>query len=64
MRRKLMLSATLCSLSLLSGCGTLGPATDGSCKVFKPISNSTKDTTQTRREVIAHNKVYGAICKG
>ena len=64
MRRKLMLSAALCSLSLLTGCATSSPATDGSCRVFKPISNSTKDTTQTRREVIAHNKVFSSICKG
>lgn len=60
---KLTRFAALCSLSLLTSCTTFTPVTDGSCKIFKPISNSTKDTTQTRREVIAHNKVYGAICK-
>jgi hypothetical protein len=47
----------------LCGCSTM-QTVDGSCKVFRPISNSTKDTAQTRREVIAHNRVYGAICKG
>lgn len=49
---------------LLTGCAINSVATDGSCQVFRPISNSQKDTEQTRREVIAHNKVYGAICKG
>lgn len=63
MRAKLTKCAIACSLSLLTSCTTFTPATDGSCKIFKPISNSTKDTLQTRREVIAHNKVYGAICK-
>lgn len=63
MLRKLTTCAVLCSLSLLSGCGTSGLVIDGSCQVFRPISNSSKDTLQTRKEVIAHNKVYGAICK-
>jgi len=35
---------------------------DGSCQVFRPISNSSKDTLQTRKEVIAHNKVYKTVC--
>ena len=64
MRKKLMTCAALFSLSLLTGCATGTQGIDGSCRVFKPISNSSKDTSQTRREVIAHNKVYGAICKG
>ncbi len=64
MRKKLMSCAALLPLFLLSGCGTLTQGIDGSCRVFRPISNSSKDTVQTRREVVAHNKVYGAICKG
>ncbi len=64
MRKKLKMFAALFSLSLLTGCATSTQGTDGSCKVFRPISNSSKDTVQTRREVIAHNRVYGAICKG
>ncbi len=62
MLRKLTTFAALCSLSLLSGCGTNGLVIDGSCAVFKPISNSSKDTLQTRKEVIAHNKVYKTVC--
>jgi hypothetical protein len=63
MRKLLTPCATLFPLLLLTGCAITGHATDGSCKIFKPITNSTKDTTPTRREVIAHNKVFGAICK-
>ena len=57
------LSALALILLVLPGCATFTPATDGSCQIFKPISNSTKDTERTRREVIGHNRVYGAICK-
>jgi hypothetical protein len=62
--RRLTPLAALLTAFLLSGCGTSGLVTDGSCKIFKPISSSTRDTTQTRREVVAHNRVYGAVCKG
>ena len=64
MRKKLMTCAALFSLSLLTGCATSTQGIDGSCRVFKPISNSKADTVQTRREVIAHNKVFTSICKG
>ena len=50
-------------IGVLGGCSTV-QTVDGSCRIFKPISNSKADTIQTRREVVAHNKVYGAICKG
>lgn len=52
----------LCVPFLLTGCATGTPVTDSSCKSFRPISNSTKDTEQTRREVIAHNRVYRKLC--
>lgn len=64
MRKLLMLSVALSSPFLLTACATSGPATDGGCKIFKPITNSVRDTEPTRRAVVAHNKVYGAICKG
>ena len=47
---------------LLSGCATGTLVTDSSCKTFKPISHSKKDTEQTRREVIGHNKAFDAVC--
>ena len=61
---KLLKRFAVLSLVLpLTACGTLGPATEGGCQIFKPISNSVHDTLPTRRDVVAHNKVYGAICK-
>jgi hypothetical protein len=65
MPRKLTTPAALLSAFLLSGCGTgtLGTnLTDTSCRSFKSITHSKKDTEQTRREVIAHNKVFDTIC--
>lgn len=59
---KPMLLASLCLLFPLTGCATSTLVTDSSCKSFKPISHSRKDTEQTRREVIGHNKVFDAIC--
>jgi hypothetical protein len=59
-----MKAATLAAIVCIpiGGCASFQPSSDGSCKIFRPISNSQKDTEQTRREVVAHNKVYGAIC--
>ena len=50
---------------LMTGCATAfsGTSADSACLSFKPIHASTKDTTQTKREVIAHNARYNAICK-
>lgn len=65
MLAKLTTPAALLSGFLLTACATdtLGTKiTDTSCKSFRPISSSKKDTEQTRREVIAHNKVYDTIC--
>ena len=62
MLRKLTAFAALCSLFPLAGCATNTAVIDGSCQVFRPISNSSKDTLQTRKEVIAHNKVFKTVC--
>lgn len=54
----------LCAPFLLTACATNGQGlTDSSCRSFKPITNSRLDTLQTRREVIAHNRVYTKLCK-
>ena len=50
---------------LLTGCATNISETniaDTSCKSFRPISASSKDTEPTKRQVVAHNKVYDALC--
>ncbi len=48
---------------LMAGCGTNSLGTDSACLSFKPIHASSKDTTQTKREVVQHNARYEAICK-
>lgn len=59
-----LLSATLtlggCATTTASG-GTDAPKTVV-CKVFQPISWSSKDTDETIKEVKAHNAVYLALC--
>lgn len=62
MPKKLMLPASLLTLSLLTGCATNTFVTDASCKVFKPIGASKADTEPTKRQVIGHNRAYDAIC--
>ena len=53
---------------LLTGCATggfeiSGPA-DTACKSFRVIRASTADTVDTKRQVVGHNKAFGAICPG
>lgn len=64
-QRKPTRLAILLSPFLLTGCGTStgGINFDSGCQSFKPINGSTKDTTQTKRQIVAHNSVYDAICK-
>lgn len=59
---KLTMLAALSSGFLLTGCATDIVATDSSCRSFRPITSSKRDTEQTRREVFAHNKVFDTIC--
>lgn len=60
---KLKLPAALLTSCLLTGCATHGAViADSSCKSFQPISMSKKDTDETKRQIIGHNKAYDAIC--
>lgn len=63
MQRKLTRLALLFSPFLMTGCATGISATDSGCKSFRPISASVKDTTSTKRQVVAHNRAFDAICK-
>lgn len=53
----------------LAGCQmipTQTSATDGSsvaCNSFQPISYSRTDTPETRRQIVAHNAAYAALCE-
>ncbi len=47
----------------LGACAMRGPATvTAECRIFRPITSSAQDTTQTRREVTAHNRAGVAAC--
>lgn len=46
----------------IAGCSWIPGITDTSCKSFKPIRGSIQDTTLTKRQVVAHNKVFDTIC--
>ena len=54
----------LASLTLLAGCATNGPVTDGFCLEAKPILVSKADvlTAETARQVLAHNEYGGVRC--
>ena len=62
MRKKLMLPAALLTSSLLMGCSTSTLVTDSGCKSFKPIAMSKKDTDDTKRQIVGHNRAFDAIC--
>ncbi len=60
---KLKPLAALLLMCPLAACSTAIGGTDSSCKSFRPLSWSKKDTHQTQREVVGHNKAWDAICK-
>lgn len=60
---KLKPLAALLTGCLMTGCATQGAVTaDSGCKSFLPISMSKKDTNETKRQIIGHNRAYDAIC--
>ena len=62
LKKPLLLAAALTSC-LLTGCATNGAVTaDASCKAFQPIAMSKRDTDETKRQIIGHNRAYEAIC--
>jgi hypothetical protein len=66
MLAKLKMPAVLLSGFLMTACGTAGleinGPTDTSCRSFKIIRAANADTADTKRQVIAHNRAYLAIC--
>ena len=68
MLAKLTRLAVLLSGFLLTACATstfeIGGPTDSACKSFKVIRASHADTSDTKRQVIAHNRAYEAVCPG
>ena len=39
-----------------------GAASSSGCALFRLISASVKDTPQTKREILAHNKIFKNRC--
>ncbi len=61
-KKPTLLGVTL-SAFLLTGCGTASVVTvDSSCSSFKPISMSKLDTTETKRQIVGHNRAFEAVC--
>lgn len=52
----------LALLAILPACVTRGPGTEAACNIFSPIGSSTRDTVETRREIVRHNKIGQAVC--
>ena len=52
-------------LSALSGCATVSTVPVNSyCAIAKPISyDATKDTSETVKEIEAHNSVFVCVCE-
>lgn len=44
----------------LGACSSL--PVDSGCKAFGPISWSKQDTDPTKKQIVAHNRAYDAIC--
>lgn len=57
---------TACAvISAISGCAhnpKLKAVPDASCAAFQVIHPSRQDTTDTKRQVLAHNTVYRKLC--
>jgi hypothetical protein len=62
LKKPMLLVAALASF-LLTGCATNFAGTaDSSCKAFQTIAMSKRDTDETKRQIIGHNRAYEAIC--
>ena len=55
-----LLTGLLIATAGISGCSSV--PVDSGCRSFKPIGWSKADTEPTKRAVVAHNKVFDAIC--
>jgi len=60
------LARALCAsavLILTAACQTHGPATvERECRLFRPLGSSLRDTPDTRRGIVEHNRVGTAAC--
>lgn len=55
----------LCAVTIaISGCETTKGMTDSSCQSFSIIRPARSDTLETKRQVLAHNQTWRALCNG
>jgi len=48
---------------LLSSCQTTSTGgTEVACQAFEPITYSSRDTAETRRQIVGHNAAFDALC--
>jgi hypothetical protein len=47
---------------VFTGCAPAQMLVDSSCASFQIIRASTRDTDETKRQIVGHNRAYEAIC--
>lgn len=64
MTKWMPLCAAIIATSALAGCVTTEKGVvDSSCQSFAIIHPSRSDTFDTKRQVLAHNQTYRALCE-
>ena len=54
--------ALAATLTLTSGCATVGGSVSDACEVYGYIYPAMGDTYETKRQVLAHNLLHQQIC--
>ena len=60
--KSFLLTGLLIATAVIEG-GCSSVPVDSGCRSFKPIGWSKADTEPTKRAVVAHNRVFDAICQ-
>lgn len=58
----LTVSGLMISTLTLTNCSKVTLGSESECKLFAPIYDSEKDTTQTRIEIRVHNDIGAQVC--
>lgn len=69
---KMLPPILICATTLLTSCATRTgsetepalppPSLSAACIVFAPITASSRDTTETLREIAIHNRAWDSLC--
>lgn len=52
----------LLTLTLTSGCATVGGSVSDACEVYSYIYPAVGDTMETKRQVLEHNLLHQQLC--